>query len=504
MAKGQSREIKAVLKAAEGGGDLAGAIRALWTPLKGDDLFGMRPALWQGLVAAADAARGARWEPDPQAERVGPAARDLGEGWYQCPHCDDAFEGRGAEAACPSCGGALAAALPCLHLDLGDAGQLWWEPGAGARSRISDRLESLGALVGRMRVQGPAGAFTLFDASGRAAAADALPLGTIPHGAAVLGREGDTLWLGHPARLSLWRLPPGGALEEAPMEGSWAPDFLAARIAACLFGDRGAPASGSEAAAADEALAGITAAHLWDRFPPTLEEDGYLECEALEALLRVEGVSVERLSAVAEAIMDTASFFPGGDWIPDWMDAPAGERIPGSPIVLLGPILGQLHERDRGAFDRLAARLLGYILCDGDVLDHDARAAHAEVGRSLAQDLAAAELASLPEASHAHLAQSYRVACEAAAGNPYGADLLGLGIAMAAAGPEALREAATEGLEEWVGVHVGEPGGYLPRYLETGLLEGATLGAQRDALASADLPELAGVLGCLEAALEDA
>jgi uncharacterized protein (TIGR02996 family) len=166
----------------------------------------------------------------------GQAAEPLGDNWFQCPHCADAFEGE--RGACPACEQPLALARPALELLLGDGARLWLRTVTGNRP---SRLEI--AKVEWLRVEAGPRWFELFDARGRMAAAIALTQnGAIPPNVTPIGaRDGRTLIV-HETKLDVFEVNDGKLRPTGERMGGT--ELAVAQLAGVLFPD-GVPAAPS-------------------------------------------------------------------------------------------------------------------------------------------------------------------------------------------------------------------------------------------------------------------
>jgi hypothetical protein len=297
------------------------------------------------------------------------APESVGDGWWLCPACAEAFEESDGVWQCPKCQQNIG--QKALHLSFAGGGSLWVQAPVET-NRIFPGFSYLRVERGMDRHE------WWTDGSNAAARG--------PDGTVVTRQVGD----GFVRRIL---------------------DVLG------LAADTGEAPPGK--------LPPVTAADLWSVFPPTLEH-GYLRSEALEELAS-SLPSVEALVHLIELLCATCSFVPGGDWAPDWMPD-ARKRQPGSPLEVLIPALEQLQKLDRAAYLRAAASCLPFVLCDSDVLHHDARAGSAELGRDLVDALTRAELDQLRAIPRSMLIAAIDRAARTLAGFEYGADMFALVI----------------------------------------------------------------------------
>jgi hypothetical protein len=338
----------------------------------------------------------------------------VGDGWWLCPACAEAFEESDGVWQCPKCQQDIG--QKALHLSFGGGGSLW--------------------------VQAPVAKHRIFPAF------------------SYLRVERDM------DRHEWWADGPGAAARgpDGMVVTRQVEDGLVQRILEVL----------GLAREADEASPGtlppVTAADLWRTFPPTLEH-GYLRSEALEELAS-SLTSVESLVLLVELLCATCSFVPGGDWVPDWMPD-ANERQPASPLDVLIPALEQLQKLDRAAYLRAAASCLPFVLCDSDVLHHDARAASAELGRELVDALTRAELDQLRAIPRPLLIAAIDRAARTLAGFEYGADMFALVVrALQVSDSPDERTALLVAAQCF---HGDAEDCYVPSYLEAGLVSAEAL-----------------------------
>jgi len=366
----------------------------------------LAPHLWAKLSALADRTTSIRTAMAP-APRAVDRATSLGDNWFQCPGCDDVFEGE--RARCAVCQRALAMAAPATEIAFGDDARIWIRLVTTNPASIQ-MFAYLDDMFSWLRVEAGARWFETYEPAARDAIAAqlaakvAIPPNLVPLG---VGDDGEIL-LAHETRLSTYAVRDGRAVATQPATTCSSQLVVLPLVALLVPGD--APPS-TEGAAADRKLRAFTPSDVLALL--LLGDDGYIHGDELLVLLRTDGVSVASLTHIARILMDSFTFIPGGTWQPKTL---AGKRRPGSPVLLLQPIVDRLHVHvhESSAFADLACELLGLVLCDPDVYEHDALGAHADMATELVAALLTIELATLSPASQAHLLTSFERACDAA------------------------------------------------------------------------------------------
>lgn len=391
--------------------DRAGAVRTLLRTLfAGNEHNPLAPALWTQLSALADRARAVRMSEAP-ASGAGLRPEALGDNWFQCPQCADAFEG--VPANCPGCGRAFAVARQALEIELGDDARVWLVPSSATAFAPIQDLSYLASAITWMRVEAGPRWFELFDDAARSSAAAALTAKlTIPPNVTPIGAHEDgTIALAHVTKLELYVVRDHTLVAE-PHRTRLAPEVVVRQIVRVMFPDGAVPTTG-ESTAAETALRAAAGPEMFEKFALARGKNGYLEDAELLALLRTDGVSSEALRGIARGLLDGTSFIPGGTWMPDTLPAPE-KRRPGSPLLLMQAIVEQLQKTDPDQFTELACELLGHVLCDPDVYDHDALALHADMASELVDALVAVDPGRLTASARGHVLVSFERACAAA------------------------------------------------------------------------------------------
>ena len=207
--------------------DPRSAARTLFKEFLAGNEFAPLPApLWDELVALADRATAVRMA-TPQA--IGATA--LGDGWFQCPHCDDVFED--ARDACAACGKPFASA-PSLEIVFDGDARLWIRPSTDAALGAAQRLVFIASAFAWLRAETGERWFELVDDATRVMTAvnarTALPPNLVPIGA----HHDGTIVLAHETKLTLVTVDARGTVAISPDRITCAGELLARQISFVL------------------------------------------------------------------------------------------------------------------------------------------------------------------------------------------------------------------------------------------------------------------------------
>lgn len=203
--------------------DPRSAARTLFKEFLAGNEFAPLPApLWDALAALADRATAVRMATPPTT-----GATALGDGWFQCPHCDDVFEG--TRDACAACGKPFVAA-PALEIVFADDARLWIRPSTDAALGPAQRLVFIASAFAWLRAEAGERWFELVDDAARVMAAvnarAALPPNLVPIGA----HHDGAIVLAHETKLTLVTVDARGTVATSPDRITCAGELLARQI----------------------------------------------------------------------------------------------------------------------------------------------------------------------------------------------------------------------------------------------------------------------------------
>jgi hypothetical protein len=198
------------------------AVRALFKGLfAGNDLNPLTPAQWEMLSALAERATAVHRGPPPV------AAKPLGDDWFECPACGDAFEG--TRTAC-TCGVALGTGAAALEIDLGDV-RMTMRPSRADELGYMGRLGYLATAFEGLRIEHGARWFELVDDQSRtldrANARAVLPPNLVPIGV----YDDDAIVLAHETKLDVYTLDANGDVTRDPDRVACAAEIIVRQIA---------------------------------------------------------------------------------------------------------------------------------------------------------------------------------------------------------------------------------------------------------------------------------
>jgi uncharacterized protein (TIGR02996 family) len=173
----------------------------------------------------------------------GAAAEELGDNWFQCPHCAEVFEGKARK--CASCGKWLAVARPALEIVFGDA-RMWLRASPTLKRKPLTDLRYLETAFDWLRVEHGERWFELFDDGGRETAATTLKVAVPPNVSPIGAREDGSVILAHETKLEV-HVAKAGALHADPRRLTCAPELVVRQLAAVLYPDDVLPAAPSTA-----------------------------------------------------------------------------------------------------------------------------------------------------------------------------------------------------------------------------------------------------------------
>ena len=208
--------------------DPRSAARTLFKELlAGNEFAPLSAPIWDELAELAERATAIHMATPPTT-----GASALGDGWFQCPHCDDVFEG--AREACAACGKRFTSA-PALEVVFDDGARLWIRPSTDAALGPAQRLAFIASAFAWLRAEAGGRWFELVDDPTRVMtivnARVALPPNLVPIGL----HDDGTIVLAHETKLTLVTVDARGALGRSPDHIACAGELLARRIS-CVLG----------------------------------------------------------------------------------------------------------------------------------------------------------------------------------------------------------------------------------------------------------------------------
>jgi uncharacterized protein (TIGR02996 family) len=179
----------------------------------------------------------------PPASSAAATAQSLGDGWFQCPHCDDVFEGE--RAKCTACEKPLATTAPALEIIFDGGTRLWMRASAAERRTGPSELRYLATTFEWLRVEHDGRSFELLDEAGRAATTAKLGGVAVPPNVTPIGLRGDgRIVLAHATKLET-HVASGGALHAEPHRTTFAGELVVREIANVVDPDESLPAPGA-------------------------------------------------------------------------------------------------------------------------------------------------------------------------------------------------------------------------------------------------------------------
>ena len=442
----------------------ATAARELFAPLE-------KSTSWRELAALFDLITAIVGERDPIA-LGGPLLESIGDGWWLCPLCADAFEASGGESTCPKCGGTLGGSSRLLRVDLDGGGHMWLSPPG------DETLEAFSS----MRVERDGTWFVFHDADGKAALSrrriETVPLFTFRY--SIVGEDSDgAVWVTETKAFRPWVLAAGATTPVRAEHDGTLEDFIITTMRETLAPGRTLGPS-TEASDAARRLAALTLETCWKEFPLSTTQPGlYQSNDRLVALLNVGDIPAASLLPLGRILLESFTFLPGSGFCPAWLEGK--RRIDGSPLPLLEPLLLAMKRSDRAVYERYAAEALRYVLADADVIDHDPDGRQPNLARALLTDLE--RISPLDEETRAILVASLSRAAKSASGWEY-LDLFPLALHLLSSGSTSDQQATiVEALRSWATLDDGDDSeDLLPRYVESQLMSAATLAGYAAAL----------------------
>ena len=188
--------------------------------LAGNSIAPLAEPQWEILSALADRATAVRAATPP-----GTAAIALGDGWFQCPRCEDVFEGEACRACKPS--------APAVELVFDDA-RIWLRPSSAESLAHPGRLSYLASAFAWLRVESGERWFELVDdpeiVLAKATARAVLPPNLVPIGV----HHDGTIVLAHETKLALFTVDERGTVTEIPDRIACAGELIVRQIAVVL------------------------------------------------------------------------------------------------------------------------------------------------------------------------------------------------------------------------------------------------------------------------------
>ncbi|MEJ7603417.1 MAG: hypothetical protein WKG01_36355 [Kofleriaceae bacterium] len=149
---------------------------------------------------------------------------------------------------------------------------------------------------------------------------------------------------------------------------------------------------------------------------------------------------------------------------------------------MLAHLLAVLRPTNEAVFQEVAAELLGMVLVDADVFEHDPDGFHRDVATELAESFTATSLDTLAGATRAALVRSFRRGCDSCARSQFGLDLVPLGLALFATAVDDQRE-VVDGLARFFALDEPDPADHkISRYVEEAIISLETLHAHAQRL----------------------